>query len=509
MPAIMHLHFRPYRSGSLLRGRPSCACLRWAGLLCLAFLLWAASAMAVELTAMERTAVSVPKGKSVILRGSEDIERVALTSPEVAEVRLLSPRAFYLSGKAVGSTDLMLWGRQDRLLQVYDVTVANDLSPLKAQIHEMLPEERNIRVHPTQGSIALSGSVSSPESLATAMSLAESYAPGKVVNLLSVAGVHQIMLEVRVAEMSRNLMRRLGFNFTWFNIQNLSTEMAASFLGGITSLTELSVRDTPAGRFQTLERNFSPSLNSAFSVRNGDDVYQGFVDALKSNGLIKIMAEPNLTCLSGQTADFLAGGEFPYPVVGALGQIEIEYKQFGVGLSFTPTVLGGGKISLAVQPSVSELDFSNAVLAAGTRVPALNIRRASTTVELLDGQTFAIAGLINDSVRQGVDKFPGLGEIPMLGVLFRSSEFRRNETELVIIVTPRLAKPLDMAKQTLPTDGYIPPSGLEFYLLGALEGKRRPAASNTGGSGAMAVTPAELTASGAGGGFDGEFGYKP
>ncbi len=500
MSAIMNPHFRPYRSGSLLRGHPSCACLRWAGLLCLAFLLWATSAMAVELTAMERRAVSVPKGKSVILRGSEDIERVALTSPEVAEVRLLSPRAFYLSGKAVGSTDLMLWGRQDRLLQVYDVTVANDLSPLKAQIHEMLPEERNIRVHPAQGSIALSGSVSSPESLATAVSLAESHAPGKVVNLLSVAGVHQIMLEVRVAEMSRNLMRRLGINFSYLSPQTVGIEVVASLLG---NLTTLQVENGSPSQ------TFSPNVNGVFQYRNDNELYRGFVDALKSNGLIKIMAEPNLTCLSGQTADFLAGGEFPYPVVGALGQIEIEYKQFGVGLSFTPTVLGGGKISLAVQPSVSELDFSNAVLAAGTRVPALSIRRASTTVELLDGQTFAIAGLINDSVRQGVDKFPGLGEIPMLGALFRSSEFRRNETELVIIVTPRLAKPLDMAKQTLPTDGYIPPSGLEFYLLGALEGKRRPAASNTGGSGAMAVTPAELTASGAGGGFDGEFGYKP
>jgi pilus assembly protein CpaC len=203
-----------------------------------------------------------------------------------------------------------------------------------------------------------------------------------------------------------------------------------------------------------------------------------FVDALRENGLLKILAEPTLITLSGKTANFLAGGEFPVPVpqsgVGVgFASITIEYKPFGVGLNFTPTVLSNNKISMQVAPEVSELDFSNAITISGFIVPSITTRRVSTVIELADGQSFAIAGLLKDEIRETISKFPLLGDIPILGALFTSSSFQKNETELIIIVTPHLVKPLDMAKQTLPTDQFIEPDDFEFYLLGNLEGKEK------------------------------------
>jgi pilus assembly protein CpaC len=193
--------------------------------------------------------------------------------------------------------------------------------------------------------------------------------------------------------------------------------------------------------------------------------------------LLKVLAEPTLITLSGKTANFLAGGEFPIPVPQSSGgggtTITIEYKPFGVGLNFSPTVLSNKKISMQVAPEVSELDFSRAVSISGFVVPAITTRRVSTVIELADGQSFAIAGLLNEQVRENISKFPILGDIPVLGALFRSSNFQKNETELVVIVTPHLVKPLDMAKQTLPTDQFIEPDDFEFFLLGLMEGREK------------------------------------
>jgi pilus assembly protein CpaC len=214
-----------------------------------------------------------------------------------------------------------------------------------------------------------------------------------------------------------------------------------------------------------------------------------FVDALKSDGLIKILAEPTLIALSGQNAYFLAGGEFPVPVPQGLGTVAIEYKNFGVGLSFTPTVLSENKINIKVAPEVSELDYTNAFVSQGFVVPGLSTRKAETVVELADGQSFAIAGLLRDTVRDVLDKYPLLGDIPILGVLFRSRQFQKSETELVIIVTPHLVKPLDVAKQTLPTDYYVEPNDAEFYILGLMQGQENA------GSGKMT------------GQLDGDFGH--
>jgi pilus assembly protein CpaC len=303
------------------------------------------------------------------------------------------------------------------------------------------------------------------------MALAQAYAPSrgkkekKVYNLVEVGGVHQVMLEVRIAEMSRSLINRLGINFGY----ERGGDFGLSTLGGLTQLVKPDLANLATeGSFGLF---VSPSVNALFRFSSGSATWTGFIDALKEDGLIKILAEPTLITLSGQKADFLAGGEFPVPVPQGLGTVAIEYKPFGVGLSFTPTVLSKDKINIKVAPEVSELDFSTARLVEGFLVPGLSTRRAATMVELADGQSFAIAGLLKETVRDKLQKYPFLGDIPILGVLFRSREFQKNETELIIIVTPHLVKPLDLAKQSLPTDHYVEPNDVEIYLEGRMEGK--------------------------------------
>jgi len=333
------------------------------------------------------------------------------------------------------------------------------LSRLKQQLHALLPGEESLRVISTNNSITLSGKISSASNLSQALALAQSYAPeGKVNNLVEVGGVHQVMLEVRVAEMSRSLTKRLGVNFAY----QRADEFAVSLLGGLASFEAEALTSLITA---------SPAVTALFRFNSGSTTWTGLIDALKEDGLVKILAEPTLITLSGQSANFLAGGEFPVPVPQGLGTTAIEYKPFGVGLIFTPTVLSKDKIAIDVTPEVSELDFSTAVRVEGFVSPGISTRRASTKIELADGQSFAIAGLLRESVRADITKFPLLGDIPILGVLFQSKSFQKSETELVIIVTPHLVKPLELAKQTLPTDFYVEPNDLEFYLKGAIEGK--------------------------------------
>jgi pilus assembly protein CpaC len=404
------------------------------------------------------------------------MKRVSLAAPEIADAVVLTPRQIYITGKAPGVTNLTLWGADNTVSGIIDLEVSPDISQLKERLYKILPEEKDIKVTPTNDNVTLSGTVSSTSNLSQALSLAETYYPKKVVNLLEVAGVHQVMLEVRVSEMSRSLLRRLGFNFSY--LSSSGKNFGLSLLNKLTSL--------PAAGFPANPLIVSDKVTGLFRFVSNDTSWTFFIDALKEEGLLKILAEPTLITLSGKTANFLAGGEFPVPVPqGGVGgtTITIEYKPFGVGLNFTPIVLSNKKINMLVAPEVSELDFSNAISISGFLVPALTTRRVSTMIELGDGQSFAIAGLLKDEVREIVSKFPVLGDIPILGALFRSTSFQKNETELVIVVTPHLVKPLDMAKQTLPTDQFIEPDDFEFYLLGNLEGrekeKRSPASSST------------------------------
>jgi pilus assembly protein CpaC len=393
------------------------------------------------------------KGKSLVIDTPMALKRVSLADPEVADALVISPRQLYLTGKAVGTTNLTLWGENERVFAMYDLAVSPDLSALKETFHKIFPGE-DIRVTATHDAITLFGRISSATKLSQALEVAQTFASKKVVNLLQVAGVHQVMLEVRVAEMSRSLTKRLGFNFT---VLTSGSEFGVSQLNGLTS-------------FDDFVTTVGASINALFRLQTGGVTLTSFIDALKEQGLVKILAKPTLVTLSGQEASFLAGGEFPVPVPQERDTITIEFKTFGVGLSFTPIVLSDQQISLRVAPEVSDLDFSNAVSFSGFVVPALTTRRASTVIELADGQSFAIAGLLDESVRESISRFPLLGDIPILGALFRSVSFQKNETELVIMVTPHLVKPLHLAQQPLPTDAFIEPNDVALLLLGHLEG---------------------------------------
>ena len=405
-------------------------------------------------------------GKSIILRSIERVKRVSVAAPDIADFVLISPNEIYLTGKAAGLTNLTLW-KEKKAPEVYDLEVSYNTSRLKQKLHDLLPGEVDLRVIPTHNSITLAGTVSSTGNLSQVMALTKAFVPeDKIVNSVEVAGVHQVMLEVRVAEMSRSLLRNLGVNLFY----NKGDNFAGSMLGGLTKLVK------PADAFLTagpLGLVTSGAVNAFFRFDAGGATWTGFIDALQEDGLVKILAEPTLISQSGQQASFLAGGEFPVPVPQGLGTVGIVYKKFGVQLSFTPTVLSENKINLRVHPMVSELDFTNAVLLEGFVVPGLSSREASTVIELADGQSFAIAGLLQESVRDVVDKFPLLGDIPIIGALFRSRKFQKRETELIIIVTPHLVTPLNLAEQTLPTDYYIEPNDVELYLLGFMEGRKK------------------------------------
>ncbi len=411
--------------------------------------------------------LELTSGKSRVLDLPVAIKRASLANPEVADTVVLSPTQLYLTGKTTGITNLTLWNESGKMMGMYDVVIAPDLSRLKEDLHKTLQEEKGILVTSSHDHITLSGTASTANNLTRALSMAEAYAPKKIVNALQVGGVQQVMLEVRVAEMNRELIRRLGINFAVVAPESFGF----SLLGQLTQF---------AGAAQVA----SQSVTGIFGSTAGSTSWTAFVDALKEENLIKVLAKPTLVALNGQEAAFLAGGEFPIPVPQAFGLVTIQFKKFGVGLVFTPNIMNSKHISLNVAPEVSELDFSNAVRTQGFTIPSITTRRATTTIELADGQSFAIGGLMRDNVRESVKKFPLLGELPIIGALFRSSSFQKNETELLIIVTPHLVKPLDMTAQTLPTDYYVEPNDFEFYLLGFSEkgyfggkaGQKSPAA---------------------------------
>ena len=421
-------------------------------------------------------------GKSIVLSSSKAVKRVSIANPDVADFVLLSPQELYITGKEAGTTNMTLW-QSGKVVAVYDINVRYDITSLKQDIHELLPDEKDITIVASHDTITLSGRVSKAASLSQAISIAKAYAPEeKVNNLIQVGGVHQVMLEVRVAEMSKGTAKELGVNFAWQNGQDFGVSLLSNLVDIVPDNPAVG-GGGPLGGFL-----LAPSVNTLFRFHSGNSSWTGFIDALKEDGLVKVLAEPTLISLSGQPASFLAGGEFPVPIPQGLGTVAIEYKSFGVGLTFTPTVLDEDRIGIEVAPEVSELDFSTAVNFSGFIVPGLTTRRASTVVELGDGQSFAVAGLLKETIRHDIQKVPWLGEIPVLGVLFQSKRFQKNETELVIIVTPHLVKPIDGDQQRLPTDYYVEPNDPEFYL-GLMEGRHRRSSAATGG-------------------LDGEFGHS-
>lgn len=392
--------------------------------------------------------LSVPMDKSKILRLDVPFADLLIGNAEIADVMALSDRSIYVLGKAAGSTSLMVYGRDKSLLAVMDVVVGPDAEGLTAKLRHLLPDE-DIEVLTLNGSLVLNGAVSSAGRMAKVIALAERFAPGQVLSFLSVRGSQQVLLKVRFVEVSRSALKRLGLNFDIFN-GDFSFSSGDAFGGNLAA------------------DSFGTGLFSgAFGATN----LRLLFEALEAKGMAKTLAEPTLIALSGDTASFLAGGEFPIEVAqsgaSATGDaaITVEFKEFGISLSFTPTVLDNGLINMVVSPEVSALDFSVSV--NGT--PGLTTRRATTTVELRDGQTFAIAGLLQEDFRDAVRQVPFLGDVPILGALFRSSEYQRNESELVIIVEPHLVRPAPAGALATPADNLIPPSELDLWLYGLTE----------------------------------------
>ena len=408
--------------------------------------------------------INLVVGKLGKLKSRKPVKRAHMVNPAVAELIVSSTQStqwVFFSAKTAGTTQLTLWDEDNRILGIFNIVVAPDVAELKKKLHEIFPDE-NVQVRSSGDYITLNGTVTDTSRMAKVVALAETYAPkGKVLNMLKLGGIQQVMLEVKVAELSRNVGKQLGINFAAISEDgnNIGVSLIGNLVSSDVQLGDGGITNTIGG-----------SVNAILGFSGNGDLLV-FINALEEDGLIKILAEPTLIALSGQNASFLAGGEFPVPASAGLGSTSITWKEFGVSLNFTPTVLGDGNLSMRVNPEISELDFTNATFQNGFLIPGLETRRMSTVVEMKDGQSFAIAGLLKSVVRETISKFPLLGDIPIIGALFRSTEYQKNETELVVIVTPHLVKPLDMANQPLPTDSFIEPDTFELLLLGMLEGR--------------------------------------
>jgi pilus assembly protein CpaC len=417
--------------------------------------------------------LALTMGKSTMMRLPEAVIHRSVGNPDVVQAMLVAPETLYIAGVDVGTTNMIIQGKSGAC-SVVDVTVTMDPAALRAALVSVLPDEKNIVVTAAADTIVLSGSVLDATAVARAGELAAAYvrrpvralqggkeegaaaapaapaAPGvRVINMLAVSAPQQVLLEVKIAEVSKTLIDRLeGGASLRLSAGSWTTTLLADFLTGNAGGAVRAVR---------------PSNGNKLGI-----------DADKRDSLVRMLAEPNVMAISGKEGSFLAGGKFYIPVAQENNRVTLEEKEFGIGLRFTPTVLGGGRINLHVAPEVSELSregigISAAGFTGAAILPVLTSRRASTTVQLNDGQSFAIGGLLKNNLVGNLKAWPGLGEIPVLGALFRSTDYQQDRTELVFVVTAHLVKPLP-PNYSLPTDGLTPPSPAELLLGGKLEG---------------------------------------
>ena len=466
----------------------------------------------------QASSLEVPLNKSEVYRASRSFTKALIGNPDIADVLPLSNQSLHVIGKKTGTTTLTLYGAGNQLIQVIDVVVGPDVVSLRRQFADLMPGEK-IGAKISNDAIVLTGTASSAVAVDKAVQLAATYtgAPEKVVNMLSVGASQQVMLEVRFSEMNRTAAKQIGFNHTFFSDSGKT-------IGGIGEVGQngaIAVNNIFAGSGSTTVdvSSLKSSMGFVSHVFDlGSFNIESYIDALERKGIAKTLAEPTLVALSGETASFLAGGEFPIPVVqssGGGGQngnngISIEFKPFGVSLGFTPTVLADGVISLAVTPEVSSIDPSASITLNGLTIPGLQTRRAKTVVELRDGQSFAVAGLLRNDFKDTVRQIPILGTLPIIGTLFRSTGFQKDQTELVMIVTPRLVKPIEnVADVRLPTDRVGDPHELDLFMMGRtdkavginpLDPNAPPPEKPT--------TPAKPADKGKKGGFSGPTGYE-
>jgi pilus assembly protein CpaC len=408
-------------------------------------------------------------GQNRLLVLSEQIGRVAVADPQVADLKVITPTQVLLTARGAGSTDLTLWNRDNQPL-VIALQVTRNVDGLRKLLGELFPKEK-LSVAATGELVVLTGEVSGLRTPERVAEVARLHAK-QVANLITVSGNHQVQLAVRFAEVTRSGLRQIGINL-------FGRSKDGSHVGGQVGPKNVlgTFLDTPDLHVPFTGLSGQPPtwpyqpVNQAFQLFFGSTSpfpFNATLSVLEENGLAKVLAEPTLVTLSGQEAKFLAGGEIPVPMVAALGGLNVQWKKFGIQLGFTPTVLDAGTVNLKISTEVSDIDASNGIQASGFFIPALVSRQAETTVRLGDGQSFAIAGLLSDKVRSTVDKVPWLGSLPIIGALFRSSQYQRQESELLVVITANLVQPAAPHEtRPLPTDFEgTEPGNFAFFLLG-------------------------------------------
>jgi pilus assembly protein CpaC len=407
--------------------------------------------------------LNVPMNRAVVVESDVPFAELSIANPGIADISTLSDRTIYVLGKAPGRTTLTLLSPDGKLISNVDVQVTPDVAEFKERLQQILPGE-HIEVRTANDGIVLSGTVSSSAKLDRALDLASRYAPDRVSNLMSVGGTQQVMLKVRFAEMQRSVSKSLDASL---GIRSNGATIGGSAGSGVLADGE-KLQSFFDGDAVTSPNEAEGRFGIGFSA--GALEFAVLLEALESKGMVRTLAEPNLTALSGQEARFLAGGEYPVPIPDNDG-IGIEYKPFGVDMVFTPTVVDGDIINIKLVAGVSSIDSNVVIESNGFNINAFRTRLTSTTVEMRDGESFAIAGLLQDDFRDLNGQVPWLGDVPVLGALFRSSEYQRSQSELVIIITPHLVTPTRGEALALPTDRVRIPTEKELFLGGKVAGK--------------------------------------
>jgi pilus assembly protein CpaC len=448
--------------------------------------LWLGAVWASPL--QDQQTISVPVNKSRILDLRQPVARISIADPAIADILVINPKQIYINAKQLGDTNMILWDDRDQVVRQIGLEVIQDLEALKEKLYRLLPQER-IRVESAKGVIILSGTVSSPARMDAALRLAQAFsgdgaggggggaaggggASSKVINLMQIGGAQQVLLEVKVAEVIRTLGKSIDARFLGI------------YDGGSVKIGLAQNRVSKDRIKDTVEKGVVvPTVDNlikdiagtglAALINSGNFYADIFLEAAEEQGMARILAEPNLTTLSGQEAEFLSGGQLAYTSRDENGNPNTEFKNFGIQLKFIPFVMDSGLINLKVNVSVSEP--GPPTLSGGEENTSILSRGANATVEVPSGQVIAIAGLLSERSRDQTEKFPGLGDVPILGALFRSQALEKDQTELVIFVTPKLANTFNPQQVTLPTDGFVEPTDVEFYLMGKVSGQRPPA----------------------------------
>ena len=448
-----------------------------------------APALAQSAAASPSETLNLSQGTGALVRLSAPMTDVFVANDSIADVQVRSSTQLYVFGKGRGETTVYATGRGGRVVYAANVRVGNNISSVDEMLRLAMPEA-SIQATPMNNLVLLTGTVSAPTDVEEAQRLVQAYVGEgtQVVSRIRSATPLQVNLRVRIAEVNRSLLKQIGVNL-------LTSDTTGGFRFGVAQGGGIALPAPGEDDFApTVLRNAIGSTISASGRLFGLDILSS-LDLAERDGLVSTLAEPNLTALSGETASFLAGGEFPVPIAQGQGAISVEYKQYGVSLAFTPIVLADGRISMRVRPEVSELSTEGSIRLNNFDVPALTTRRAETTLELGSGQSFMLGGLLRNVNSNTLDKAPFLGDLPILGTLFRSTGYRRQETELVIIVTPYLVRPVS-GRMALPTDGYRAPTAAEQTFLGQTftgqSGRApvvRPAPAPAIGGGAVAASP--------------------